>query len=76
MTEKQADVLRSSIQDDLNSYLDGKDYNKAYVNMGAKYRMTLEGFDWDKHFSEVIKAEGGIGEKSKQLKNWLIELHQ
>lgn len=76
MTDKQADTLRASVQDDLKSFLDGKDYDTMYINLGAKYRKTLEDFDWDEYFSEVIEAEGGIGKKLAQLKGWLISLHR
>ena len=76
MTDKQADILRASVQDDLRAFLDRKDYDKAYINLGAEYRKTLEGFDWNEYFSEVIEAEGRIGKKQSQLKGWLVSLHQ
>ncbi|MDE0485296.1 MAG: hypothetical protein OXI67_22220 [Candidatus Poribacteria bacterium] len=76
MTDKQSDTLRASVQEDMRSFLDGKDYDKGYINLGARYRKTLEGFDWDEYFSKVIEAEGGIGKKLSQLKSWLVSLHQ
>ena len=76
MTDKQARILRASVQDDLKSFLDWKYYDKVYINLGAKYRKTLEGLDWDEYFNEVIEAEGGIGKKLAQLKGWLISLHR
>lgn len=74
MSVQQANALRSSIQDDLRLYLEGKDYNKVFINLGAKYRMTLDGFDWNEHFSEVVEAKGRIGEKQSQLKQCLQDL--
>ena len=76
MSKKQAEVLRPQLQEDLKLYLDGKDYDKVYINVGADYRLTLDGFDLDAHFSEVIEAEGRIGEKTSQLKNLLIDLDE
>lgn len=76
MTKQQAKALRSSIQEDLKSFLDDKDYDKVLINLGATYNLTLEGFDWNKYFSEHIEARGRIGEKLSQLKAWLIDLHR
>lgn len=71
MSKEQAHKLRPSIQENLESFLDGRDYEKLFINMGSTYRETLEGFEWKKHFSEKIEAKGRIGEKSSQLKSWV-----
>ena len=71
MSKEQAHKLRPSIQENLESFLDGRDYNKLFINMGATYLETLEGFEWKKHFTEKIEAKGRIGEKSSQLKSWV-----
>ena len=76
MSDAQARILRPIIHKELESYLDGKDYQKLFINMGSKYTQTLHCFDWRKHFSEKIEAKGRIGEKGSQLKAWLIELSQ
>lgn len=71
MSKEQAHKLRPSIQKNLESFLVDRDYDKLFINMGATYLETLEGFDWRKHFSEKIQAEGRIGEKSSQMKSWV-----
>ena len=71
MSRDQAIKLRSSIQEDLKSFLDGKHYDKLFMNMGATYLETLGGFDWSKHVNEKIEAKGRIGEKSSQMKTWI-----
>ena len=73
MSKAQAQKLRPRIQGDLESFLDGKNYDRLFVNMGATYLETLEGFDWKKHFNEKIEAKGRIGEKSSQMKSWVRE---
>ena len=76
MSKQQARKLRPSIQEDLASFLDGKTYDKLFINMGAIYLETLEGFDWRQHFNEKIEAKGRIGEKSSQLKSWITQQSQ
>ncbi len=71
MSKEQAHKLRPSIQENLESFLNGRDYDKLFVNMGATYLETLEGFEWKKHFNEKIEAKGRIGEKSSQMKSWV-----
>ena len=71
MSKEQAHNLRPSIQENLESFLNGRDYDKLFINMGATYLETLEGFEWKKHFNEKIEAQGRIGEKSSQLKSWV-----
>ena len=75
MTIEQANKLRPEVQENLQSFLEGKDYEKVFIYMGAKYRLTLEGFDWEQHFSERTVAKGRIGEQRSQLKNWIIALY-
>lgn len=76
MKKERACILGPAIQLRLTSYLDGKNYEKLYINMSRLYSKTLEGFEWRQHFSEKIEALGGIGEKGSQRKAWLIELSQ
>ena len=76
LSDEQARRLRPSIQKGLESYLNDKNYDKVFINMGATYCQTLHGFEWMKHFSEKIEAEGFIGERGSQLRGWLIELSQ
>ena len=71
MSKEQVHNLRPSIQENLESFLNGRDYDKLLINMGATYLETLEGFEWKKHFNEKIEAHGRIGEKSSQLKSWV-----
>ena len=45
MSKQQVRKLRPSIQENLESFLDGRDYDKLFINMGATYLETLEGFE-------------------------------
>ena len=70
MTTEQADKLRREVQEDLSSYLKDKDYEEVFISMGAKYRLTLEGFDWGQH-SNINFAKGIIGQQQSQVRAWI-----
>lgn len=75
MKKKRAEELRPKVQTDLQSFLEGTNYDKLYICMGEKYRMTLDGFDWRDHFSDKIVAKGDRGKQRNQLIGWLKDLH-
>lgn len=72
MDTKQAKILRQGVQDKLNSYLAGKEYNEIFINMGKVYLGTLEGFDWGQYDGKIIKATGsGNGIMNSQMGKWI-----
>ena len=80
MSIPQARKLRPSIQEGLESFLDGKDYDQLFINLGKEYCETLRGFDFEKYIKVVSKPEKiegkhyGGGEKNSQMIKWLKEL--
>lgn len=80
MNDKRAKELRPSIQKDLESFLDGKDYDQLFINLGKEYCETLKGFDFLKYVKVVLKPKKpkakhyGGGEKNSQMIKWLKRL--
>jgi len=73
MTEERALELRPDVLNSLEEFLKDKNYEEIFVNLGKTYLLALNGFEKflpDK--TKVIYAEGGIGQKMKKMKEWLI----
>ena len=71
MKKARAEKLRPEVQQNLSSSLEGKVYEEVFIYMGAKYRPTLEGFEWRQHTSDITCSQGHIGEQLSQLKAWI-----
>ena len=52
--------ISPAIQLRLTSYLDGKDYDKLYINMSRVYRQTLEFFEWSNILAKRLKHWEGL----------------
>lgn len=74
MEIERANELRPQVQEHLQTYLEGKNYDKLYICMGEKYRKTLEGFDWKQHFSDCVIATGIRTDQRNQLIKWFEDL--
>ena len=74
MKPERANELRPQVQERLQSYLEGKNYDKLYICMGEKYRRTLEELDWKQHFNDRVVATGIRTDQRKQLIEWLKDL--
>lgn len=72
MTPDGADALRSDIQRALNVHLTFKRYDQVFINLGAVYRRTLEGFHWG--LTPTLEATGGIGLRTAQVKAWIEKI--
>jgi len=54
-----------------------KSYKEIFVNLGKEYMIAIKGFEkFIPSSTEIIIAEGGIGRKMKQMKNWLISINK
>ena len=50
-------------------------YEEIFVNIGKNYLLTLDGFDDNApNKINVIYASGRIGERAKQMKEWLCRI--
>ena len=80
MTPERAAALRPKIQADLEhliwdarGYLFSRGaYDEVFINLSKVYMRTLEGFHWG--LLSTLKASGGIGQKTSQMKAWIEEL--
>lgn len=73
MTPQRATELQLSVQETLDILLQTKNYEQVFINLGAIYRRTLEGFHWG--LIPTLEASGGIGLKTQQMKTWLQRIH-
>lgn len=72
MTAERADTLRPWIQRGIKAFMDAKQYDQVFINLGKTYMRTLEGFHWGT--ISTMEASGGIGLKTQQMKTWLERL--
>ena len=69
MTAAKAVGLRWGLEGDLRVHWPGP-YSRAYISLGATYRLALPNpLPWPATF-----AQGGIGERQRELKAWLHDL--
>jgi hypothetical protein len=74
MTSKQATQLRPIVAHVLAERIKSMAYAEIFLNIGKMYHQSLG--DWDVGLSRdtiVIYASGGIGQRSRQMRDWLIE---
>ena len=72
MTIKRALKLRGVVSAALDRILQRKKYREIFVNLGARYRVTLGAIE--SVISEDTRltfAEGGIGQRTSQTIRWL-----
>lgn len=72
--DRRARELRPSVQEKLEAFLDGKDYDQLFNGLWKDYQAVLEGFDLEKHFENVILVETNRGKKMSQFKTWITDL--
>lgn len=70
MNAQRADHLRSDVQKRLKEILATEPYFEIYVDLGADYLTTLEGFAVQTE-ARMLIANGRIGERLHKLKEWL-----
>ena len=75
MNKKQARKLNKSIVRDLRNYTRDKKYKEIFINLGKDYMLSIEGFEqFIPKETKIIVANGAIGKKMKQMKEWILRL--
>jgi len=73
MTEQQALKLRFDVLNELEEFFKDKNYEEIFVNLGKTYLLAIDGFErFLPEKTKVVYAEGGIGQKMKEMKEWLV----
>jgi hypothetical protein len=73
MTPERAKELSSTINNDLTRYLADKKYESVYINLGNLYFKALEPSMNLFKDTNVHHANGGIGIRLHQLKEWICQ---
>lgn len=75
MTKERALKLRLKILKELKKNLKGKIYAEIFINLGKTYLLAIKGFEeFMSKQTRIIYAEGKIGQKVKEMKNWLLKI--
>ena len=68
MTEKRAKELKNRMKEKLGEFLSNKNFKEIFLCMGKNYRLVLDDFEPD---IPIIYADGKIGEKLSQMREWI-----
>ena len=74
MTLKQAMQIRPLVLPVLTERIKSMTYAEIFLNVGRAYQVSLKG--WNEGLSRdttVVYATGGIGQRARQMRSWLIE---
>lgn len=72
MNKKRAEELHKETLEKISTLFKGKKYSKLFINLGKNYMRAIDGYqEFLDHKTEVCIAEGGIGLKSKAMKEWI-----
>lgn len=71
MNHKRASELKAQVTQALQTYARQNVYSEVYVDLGHDYYLAVEGIAELFNNSQIIYAQGRIGERLKFLKNWL-----
>jgi len=75
MDKRRAKLLNKQIISNFKEYFKNKSYKEIFVNLGKEYMIAIKGFEkYIPSSTEIIIAEGRIGKKMKQMKNWLSSI--
>ncbi len=72
LTEKRIPKLREIVKNRLAERLKLTNYNEIMLSMGKDYLSVFEGIKKIAPQCKIKHAEGKIGEKLKETKNWLV----
>ena len=76
MTPEMARGMAGNVYSSLANRLKTNQYKEVMINLGKQYMMTLNE-SWDILENQKVRyGSGGIGERMKQLKNWLSNVYQ
>lgn len=73
INRQRAKELNCQVLQTLKKYADIDDYLEVYIDLGLNYSLAIEGVKEFFLRSQIIFAQGRIGERLKQLKLWLEE---
>lgn len=72
MNKKRAEELHKGTLEKISALLNGRKYSKLFINLGKDYMRAIDGYqEFLDPKTEVRIAEGGIGLKSKAMKEWI-----
>ena len=73
MSKSKAEKLRPNVLKKLSRILKKKKYEEIFINLGKNYLLAIKGF---RRFVDpsckIIYAEGKMGQKMKQTKDWFL----
>jgi len=72
MTKEAIKNFAGRLKSRLISIINEENYTEIFQNIGKNYYKVIKG--WEMCIDEniqVISAEGGIGQRAKQMRNWL-----
>jgi len=70
---KRAIELRPQVLRDLKKAFQGSEYSEVFINLGKTYLLAINGLrEMAGHNVQIESACGGIGSKSKRMKQWLL----
>lgn len=73
MNKERAKNLNVHVINELRRVFISNSYSEVYINLGKNYLLSMNGFERYTD-AKIIYASGKIGEKTKQMKQW-IESH-
>jgi len=73
MTYESAEKLRKGFLDKLKAKFNRAKYSEIFVNLGAVYAKSIEGFE-EFVDAKVSYASGTLGKRAKQMKQWILEV--
>ena len=74
MTLKRAMQIRPLVLPALVERIKSITYAEVFLNVGRTYQVSLEGWHVAlSHNTTVVYATGGIGQRARQMRSWLIE---
>lgn len=75
MTPEMARGMAGNVYSSLANRLKTNHYKEVMINLGKQYMMALSE-SWDMLENQKVRyGSGGIGERMKQLKNWLSDVY-
>ena len=72
MNRERARELKTQTIQILQSYATRGRYREVYVELGQNYYFAVDGLSNLFQDSLIIYAEGRVGERQAQLKNWIV----
>jgi hypothetical protein len=76
MNKDIAESLNNEVVEELRKQISNNKYENIFLNIGSDYKLAVDGFNKRlPRNTEILYANGKIGEKLSQMKKWLEERH-